>query len=76
MQLEGRTDMHLGKLSQVRLIAEIFSHLGHMEIRGNALILMATVNRSYRHAVVSKFIHILSIIEKGEPRLDHLRLKI
>jgi hypothetical protein len=44
--------MIIGKLDSVRTIAEIFSHLGSPDVQGNALILMAMINRSYRSAVI------------------------
>ncbi len=62
--------MIIGKVDSVRTIAEIFSHLGSPDIQGNALILMAMINRSYRSAVVANFKLILPIIIKGEPRID------
>jgi hypothetical protein len=62
--------MIIGKLDSVRTIAEIFSHLGCADVQGNALILLAMINKSYRSAVISNFKLILSIIIKGEPRLD------
>jgi hypothetical protein len=62
--------MIIGKLDSVRTIAEIFSYLGSPDVQGNALLLMATINKSYRSAVVSNFKLMLSIIVKGEPRID------
>ena len=67
--------MIIGKLDSVRTIAEIFSHLGSPDVQGNALILMAMINRSYRSAVISNFKLILSIIIKGEPRVDQNALE-
>jgi hypothetical protein len=62
--------MHIGKLDSVRTVAEIFSHLGSTNFHGKAVILMAMINREYRRAVISNFKLILSIIVKGEPRVD------
>jgi hypothetical protein len=59
--------MIIGKLDSVRIVAEIFSHFGSPNWHGKAVILLAVINRGYRHALISNFKLILSIIVKGEP---------
>lgn len=67
--------MHIGKLNSVRTVAEIFCHLGNPDVQGNALILMAMINRGYRSSLIKNFKLILSIIVKGEPRVDQAALE-